>query len=116
MANCQGTLPFIILRLNDWVEGIRECALNQTFEKIKSCAISEVINSLVSIEKINNSSRREDEKINEINNLFKSRIEKDIKNVSMDEILTYSYEVRKNIYKLIFSKEIIAQEEAEYLL
>ena len=62
-AEYDGSLPFLMLRLNDWVEVIREKAFLLVQNRLKQCPPEEIILSLPCFGKVQNSQRRKSEYI-----------------------------------------------------
>lgn len=105
-----GSLPFIVLRLNDWVWEVRKRSSELINKKIETCPIHELVNSLFTLSMVKDYYNKE------IYKYIEQRIEKEIVNVSVKEILEYEFQVRKNLYKIILSKKILEKKDIDLLL
>jgi hypothetical protein len=116
LSRYQDTLPYIILRMNDWVGNIRKCATDLIMNKILACSINELFLATLALNKVRCSERREANDLIKIHKIFSKRIEEEIQNISLSEICNYEFDIRKNIYRMLFSKKILEIEKAEFLL
>jgi len=87
MSGYKIAIPFIILRLNDWIENIRKAAETMAFEMIDKCTTAELIYIMPYITKVNNSERRDNEKINALYEIIIHHIKQDITEKDILEIV-----------------------------
>lgn len=116
LAEYQDTLAFIILRMNDWVENVRKSAINLIIHKIETCSIHELFYASLSLNRVKYSERRDASDLSKIFDMISKRIEDEIQDIPLGKICYYDFEIRKNIYRLLFSKKILGKEKADYLL
>ena len=112
----QDTLAYIILRMNDWVQNIRDLAVSLILKKVETCSVTELFISSLALEKVKRSERRDDKYLIQIQESICKKIEKEIINKPINKIHKYEFDIRKSIYKLIFSKQMLGLEEANILL
>ena len=65
LAKESGALPYLMLRVNDWVEPVREKAFFLLNRYIASCSVEEILFSMPVLEKLESSGRRSDEQLQE---------------------------------------------------
>lgn len=63
LGSTQGALPFLILRMNDWVEPIQESAYVLAKERLNACSLHELLCALPILEKIECAGRRDADRL-----------------------------------------------------
>lgn len=116
LSKYQDTLAYIVLRLNDWVDNIKKCAYDLISVKLKNCSINELFITTLALNKVKSSERRNIEDLLIIYDAITKRIESELQYISLNTICYYPFDIRKNIYKLLFSKKLIDKEQSDYLL
>lgn len=116
MAEYPGTLPYMILRMNDWVGNVRSRAVKLVGEKLDRCPLEEIFPSLIALDKVKRSGRREDRDLASIEKKIAERMEQGLKDVPVYLILNYEFNIRKCIYRYLFSGKLLEQKKADYLL
>lgn len=116
LESCKNALPFMILRMNDWVENIRRIAAELVRYSICSRPVEELFYAAQAMDKLQRSGRREPAVLSEIKMLMEERLEQEAGNISLEEILKFDFGVRKSIYRCLFAKPILELEQAEWLL
>lgn len=116
LAKCEGTLPYLILRMNDWVYQIRNLAFHLIIKKVKNCSIFEVLLSLQFLDKVKKSQRRETHELDIVYSEFIIKIEQNINSFNWLDICNYEFQTRKSIYKMLFSKPFLQIDEANTIL
>ncbi|MBT9778440.1 hypothetical protein GPL15_18235 [Clostridium sp. MCC353] len=116
MAAYPQTLPYMILRMNDWVGNVRNRAVKMIGEKLDRCPLDEIFPALITLDKVKRSERRGDRELASIEARIKERMEREMKDAPVYLILKYEFDIRKCIYRYLFSGKILEQEKADYLL
>lgn len=114
-----GALPYFILRLNDWVVQVRECAFLMAQRRIQECNIDEIFISLSMMEKVKCSGRRSDEHISCIEARIKETLAQmfsDISEQTLNEIHSYEVNVKNAIYRLLSQDKMLGRAAMEKLL
>lgn len=116
LSKLEGTLPYLLLRLNDWVELIRIRSHQLILQKVSYCSIFEVISSMEYWDKVNNSQRRNP---NELIKLYKeliNKLERDIQLINWFILSKFNFKSRKSFYRLLFTKQLLCIDEANLIL
>lgn len=116
MAGCPGTLPYLILRLNDWVELIRDTAEMAVCKKVADCEVHELFYSAQALYKVRVSGRRSSRTQAQVEKLMERRMEQEAAGITTEVVLGYEYGVRKSIYRFLLSRGILDMEMAEAFL
>ncbi|MCC8025178.1 MAG: hypothetical protein LIP16_07735 [Clostridium sp.] len=116
MENCDESLPFIILRMNDWVGNIRRRAADMALGKIPGCPVQELFYAVQAMDKIRGAGRRAYADLIQAEELLEKRLEQEAGNLSVEEIPDFEFGVRKSIYRYLFSKRILKRDQADRLL
>lgn len=111
LINYDNTLPFILLRLNDWVGIIRSLSYTQALKKINTCGLNELLTSLYAVDRIRHSQRRSTMHIDTIQKELLNQIAKFIDSSFVSTILSFDCIVRASIYKNILSSDILNYEQ-----
>ena len=117
LHDSQYALPFVILRLNDWVENIRSIAEEIAMNSIKNMPVSRIMAILPYLEKVSKSLRRDSDKLDQFNKLVFSRIRNDITKNDISELSSINdSQTKKSIYKMLFSTEAMTSELARIII
>ena len=119
LRGVEGSLPFLILRMNDWVVQIREKAFELVPQRMRECGLYELFNSLPMIEKVRNARRREDAQICSVETLAKNLIKQKFETAPdkvFDEIHDYEIQIRNAVYRFINSNHVLTREPMERLM
>ncbi len=114
LSEYNGNTHYFILRLNDWVEVIRNSAEEILKNKIKKCSVTEILYLTTYAEKVFHSGRRDNQFIKSIYSQFKEIL--DNNNIDVYSIKSYDLYTRKIIYKFLSSDKIISSEEFETII
>lgn len=107
------SLPYLILRLNDWVAPVRENAIRLVQENgIKTT--EEFIEALPYLEKVRRGSRRMPETIDFLDQLFSEKIAN--RQIDLLKCSQYEAPTRKYLYRLLMEQEAVSKEDAILLL
>lgn len=113
---CQkNTLAFLMLRVNDWVEGIRRNALRYVQQRIETGSIQEILIATPALEKLKRSGRCSQEAVLTVNQLIIKRIWKDANRISLWEVVKMDFSIRKSLYQVLFnqSKVVLGEPVSE---
>lgn len=116
LVNCKNSLPFILLRMNDWVEEIRLFAEAAASRMIQSCPVEDLFIAMPALDKVRRSGRRSVEDISKAERLLMVRLEGEAGGISVGEVLGFDFGVRKSVYRFLFSDRILDMEKAEQFL
>lgn len=110
------SLPFMILRMNDWVENIRCRAADMVCRHIQSCRLEEIFYAAQAMDKLRCSGRRKSADLSQAEALMEKRLKQEAGAISAREILSFDFGVRRSIYRYLFSGSILELEKAEQLM
>lgn len=116
LGNCKNSLPFILLRMNDWVEAIRQFAEAAACRMIQDCPVEDLFYAMPAMDKVRRSGRRREEDISRAEQLLIMRLEREVGSISVREVLGFDFEIRKCVYRFLFSGRILDMEKAEQFL
>ena len=74
LAQYKDSLPFLLMRLNDWVKQVRESAFFTAMERISKGNTKELLLALPVFEKLDHSCRKDKEAYLEISNVFYNKL------------------------------------------
>ena len=101
LANYKNSLPFLLLRLNDWVKEIRVDAFEFSVQRMQRADVEELLLALPVIEKIRNSNRKNNEDFAVITNAFYLCVVENVRKMNLSEINQFDQTVRNAFYRLI---------------
>lgn len=101
------TFPFILLRLNDWVDIIKNISFKHSINKINECSLNELLSSLYVIDKIEKSQRRDSEHLDIIKKEVITHIINKTDSSLISNIQSFDLKTRKSIYKIILPLNIL---------
>lgn len=110
------SLPFFILRMNDWVLTIRRAAACLAEKRAAICPLTELFLASQALLKVKWSGRRESEQIKALELLIKERLKKEKEQIELYSVPKYEFSVRKSLYLFLFSEQILDKSQADYLL
>ena len=116
MSACEGTLPYMVLRLNDWVEPVRLLAFRSAMDRLGDCPLKELFAAMMALDKVKASGRRDGGKLAEIEQIIGERLEHGAADLEPESILTMEYAVRKCIYRYLMSGVRLERQTVEMLL
>ena len=119
LRDVEGSLPFLILRMNDWVVQIRETACTLIAERMQKCGLYELFSCLPMLEKIKNARRRTDAQICWVETLAENLIRQKLQaapNEVIDEIPSYEIQIRNAVYRFINGNHVLEREQMERLM
>ena len=111
--NC---LPYLVLRLNDWVSAVRGSAYESVMYRISVCEIEELFSALPMLDKVKNSGRREKSQVEEAEQAIRQQMQVKFADCRLWEISGYEISVKNAIYRLISQNPILELPQLEQLL
>lgn len=104
LSNYNHTLPYFLLRMNDWVEPIQSLAYEIITQKLEICTDQEIMDSLFVYEKIKKSGRRNNIEFHIVEDKILSRLQ----NIRISQdILKLDIHNRKVFYRIMTSLTFI---------
>lgn len=119
LRDAEGSLPFLILRMNDWVGPIREKAYKLSQQRMQKCGLCEFFQSLPMLEKVRDSRRRADTHIRSLEIQAETLIRQKLQsapNEALDEIHNYEIQIKNAVYRFINRNPVLKRERMERLL
>lgn len=116
LAAYSGTLPFLVLRMNDWVEKIRDRAYVLALRQLERCGIYELLYSIPMLDKLRGSGRRDGEYLQKFEELFAQGIIKKMPELELCEVHTYEAAIKNAVYRFINKNRMLSNEAMETLL
>ena len=110
------TLPFFILRMNDWVEAIRERAFLFACDRLMKCSMHELLSAMPMLDKLRNSSRRKTEYLKKTEELFTASLASKAQTIDPCMVHTYDITIKNSIYRFVNRNPILPQNAMETLL
>lgn len=119
LRDMEGSLPFLILRMNDWVTQIREKAYELSQKRLKKCGLYELFQAFPSLEKVKNARRRDGAYICSLESqagmLIKQKFQTQ-QDEAIARIPRYEIQIKNAIYRFINSNQVLKREQMERLL
>lgn len=119
LRDVEGSLPFLILRMNDWVVQIREEAYKLSQRRMQTCGLYEFFLSLPMLEKVKASRRRADTHICSLEILAENLIRQKLQTApdeTLDEIHNYEIQIKNAVYRFINRNPVLERKQMERLL
>lgn len=119
LGHAEGALPFLILRMNDWVAPIRERAFVLAVQRMGECTIQELLFALPVLEKVTYSGRRDADKLQDLKKQIEHSIEREFGRVAdqeLDAVCRYEIAVKNAVYRLVNQNRVLGREQMERLL
>lgn len=110
------SLPYIMLRLNDWARPVRETALRIVVQENELKTTEELIEVLPYLEKIRRGSRITPGAVDFLEQLFSERIAGGLWQIDLMKCNGYELATRKYLYRLLLEQNMLSKEEADILL
>lgn len=112
----KNSLPFLLMRLNDWVKQVRESAFITAMERISKGNTEELLFALPVFEKLDHSYRKDKEAYLEISNVFHKKLKKALQRLDFSEIESYDQMVKNAYCRLINQYNIYSKQQLCQLL
>lgn len=115
LAQYSNTLPFLVMRLNDWVNEIRQCAYQLIIKKIRICGIQELFSAMPMLDKVKNSRRRDASHLASIEMQIQKQLSEKFADCPLNSIHTYDITVKNAIYRFLNQNSILTLLQMEQL-
>ena len=116
LSENQESLPYLLLRINDWVKPIRDKICSIIEKDICNATINNLITALPFLEKVKKGERRNREVITKIDYMIAQKIREQFCDLNIYEIHKYDFHVRKYLYYLLTNEKVVSKEQADQLL
>lgn len=116
LSSYEDTLFFFILRMNDWVEVIREKAFLFSCDRLKLCDMHELVSAMPALDKLRNSGRRKVEYLGQIEQLISQNITAKAQALETDQVHTYDISIKNAIYRFVNRNPVLSLDAMETLL
>lgn len=113
LAKERGVLPYLMLRVNDWVEPVRKKAVFLLDRYIVQCSMEEIISAMPVVEKLQGSGRRSDEQLLTLKNRMVVRLEQTLNGENWRDIWPEDFSVRRFLYRLTMESGILSVEQMD---
>lgn len=110
------SLPYLLLRLNDWVRPIREQMARIVTECIERASVDALIAALPFLEKVKRGERRDSALVPVLEEKVGQRIRKQLENVNLYRLHQYDFRVKKYLYHLLIGEKILDKKQADDVL
>lgn len=111
-----GSLPFLFLRLNDWVEDIRKSAFALIRKRVPDCGVEELFLAVSCMEKVKRSGRRAQRDVAELEQMLEAWFAAHSDCLEPGDVRQCSAVTRNAIYRMAYGKPIFRREQMEVLL
>lgn len=116
LADSEGSLPYLLLRLNDWVAPVRKRAVQCCEIRVPKASMNEIVSSCVVLEKLQRSERCLEQDVNTIIEEIIQRFETLQPEMDLNILSKYDFHERKALYKLFIAYHILTFEQMNDLL
>lgn len=101
------TLPYLILRMNDWVSTIRTKATALVLERIQTSSVHEILSSMQQVENLKYCGRREREAFEILYEEIIHRIQTESQHIKWHKISQYGSKTKRVIYRVVLSTKML---------
>lgn len=112
----EGTLPFLFLRLNDWVEDIRKSAFALIRKRVPDCGAEEFYLAVSCMEKVKRSGRRAQRDVAKLEQMMEDWFAAHSDGLDLRDVRQCSIVTRNAIYRMAYGKPVFRREQMEFLL
>lgn len=116
LAESEGSLPYLLLRLNDWVDPVRRRAAQCYELRAKKASLNEIITGCVVLEKLQRSKRCVKQDVNAVTEEIIQRLEVLQPEMDLNALPQYEFHERKALYKFLIDNHILTFEQMNRLL
>jgi hypothetical protein len=111
----ENTLPYLILRMNDWVKIIRDYAVKAVMGKMEHSSLLDLLGAIPALDKVQNSGRRDREDLLKIQTFLEEIIGRNREILTMEDIFKYDDTIRRSIYRYLITDQILDFYTAKHL-
>ena len=105
------SVKFILLRLNDWVEPVREAAVNVIWNQIPKLNVEELVNCLPYLEKVKHGRRKDRQEFQKLEAYIADWIQRHLQKVNLLNFRKYELKARKYLYHILLEHNLLSKEE-----
>lgn len=116
LADNEDSFGYIVLRLNDWVRQIREAAYEILWENLDGIKTDTAVGMLPYISRTKKGERYVYQQFQEIEEKLSAKILSHLQEISLDTIREYPPAVKRFLYKILISPDVLSKQDAERLL
>lgn len=116
LSELKGSLPFIILRLNDWVDEVKDAAYFASKKRISEAGLEELLYSLPVLDKVKKSRRRKEKVIFEISESVGEKIAEKSNEFDYSLFKTYEQYAKNAFYRFLYNKNAYSKQQLLDLL
>lgn len=116
LAQHFNSLPFLVIRLNDWVSEIRQCAYQLTVKRLCVSSIQELFSAMPMLDKVKNSKRRDAAHLISIEMQLQKQLSEKFADCPLNLIHTYDITVKNSIYRFLNKNNVLTLSQTELLL
>ncbi len=116
LAGYTNSLPFLLIRLNDWVKEIRGDAYKLSIQRINVSDARELLMALPVLEKLKNTYRKERDDCERISEIYYGKLMESVGQISFDKIGMFDQAVQNAFYRLINHFNILDKDRLIALL
>lgn len=111
LSELKGSLPFLLLRLNDWVDEIKDAAYLASKKRINEADLEELVYSLPVLDKVKNSYRRREEVILEISESIGEKIIEKNNEFDYSSFKDYEQFAKNAFYKFLYNNNSYSKQQ-----
>lgn len=115
LAKYSNALPFLAIRLNDWVSEIRQCAYQLTVKRLRVSSIQELFSAMPMLDKVKNSRRRDASHLFSIEMQLQKQLSVKFADCPLHLIHTYDITVKNSIYRFLNKNNVLTLSQMELL-
>lgn len=112
----RNSLPYLLLRLNDWVKEIRLDAFQLSMQRFHQAELEELLWSLPVVDKLRMSYRKETEDFENVSEALLEHLIECARNINFNELDLLDQTARNAFYRLILRNNIYDKEKLQELL
>ncbi|MDE7417074.1 MAG: hypothetical protein K2N44_12400 [Lachnospiraceae bacterium] len=119
LGHVEGALPFLILRMNDWVALVRERAFDVARQRVNECRLQELFFALPMLEKVTYSGRRDADRLHDLQEQMEHVIGQKLRlaaDEELDAICHYEISVKNAVYRFVNQNKVLERGQMERLL
>lgn len=116
LADNEESFGYIALRLNDWVRQIRETAYWILSDRLDGISTDTAVGMIPLISRTKRGERYVYQQFQEIEEQLSEKILSHLQEISLDKIKKYPPAVKRFLYKILISPDVLSKREAERLL
>lgn len=112
----EASLPFIALRLNDWVKPVRDSAYRILSEKLADAKTDTAIEMLPFISQAKKGERYAHEQLSDIERRLSEKILLHLDEISLDRIRDYLPATKRFLYQILIHPDVLSKDAVDRLL